>query len=91
MAAIVELSFKDNKYTLECKPNGKMDKICNNFCKQVGKEKEINLLSFIYDNKKINKNFTFIEQANRFDKEKNKIFILVFENEKLIKNKKRMK
>ena len=77
----IDFVYDEKTIIIECKSDDKMEEICKNLCKEI--KKDINSLTFIYDNQKIKNKFTFIEQANIFDKELNNMLILVFENDYL--------
>ena len=77
MAQVV-FSFNGNDIIIQCNINEKMEEILKKFCIKVGKE--INSLYFIYSGNYLNNDeLTFEEIANKEDKERNKMNILVTE------------
>jgi len=59
--------------------NEKMKDICQKYVNKI--DKNINSLIFLYGGNQLNFNLNFIEQANRIDKERNVMKILVYKNE----------
>ena len=65
--------------TIQCSKNEKMKDICQKYVNKI--DKNINSLIFLYGGNQLNFNLNFIEQANRIDKERNVMKILVYKNE----------
>ena len=77
MASIVTFIFHNKKVDIQCLSSHLMKTICENFAK---KEKlDINKLCFLYKDKQIVQDFSFFQQANDFDKKRNKMEIKVNE------------
>ena len=65
--------------TIQCSKNEKMKDICQKYVNKI--DKNINSLIFLYGGNQLNFNLNFTEQANRIDKERNLMKILVYKNE----------
>ena len=62
-----------------------MKDICQKYVNKINKD--INSLKFLYEEKQLNFNLSFNEQANIVEKERNEIKVLVYKNEiKILKN-----
>jgi hypothetical protein len=75
--AQVLFNFNGNDIIIQCGKNEKMEEILKKYSTKVGKE--INSLYFIYSGNYLNDELTFEEIANKEDKERNKMNILVTE------------
>ena len=78
--ASVIFSLNGFNLTIPCSKEDKMRDICINYTKKI--EKNINSLIFLYEENKINFDLTFENQVNLIDKNKMKMKILVYQNEK---------
>jgi hypothetical protein len=81
--AEVEFNYKESKIIIQCKENEIMKNICQSFIEQVNEDK--NNIYFSYDGNvgsEFDENLSFEQMINSEDKERNKISILVFRNEK---------
>ena len=70
--------FNTKEITIQCTNEELMKDICQKFANKV--KIDVNNLLFIYNGNQINKELTFEEQANSFDKIRNQINVLVSEN-----------
>ena len=75
----VIFSFEKIDTTMSCSKNDLMKDICEKFSNFIGKD--MNSLRFEYNEKQINFNLSFEEQANEIDKEKNEMKIFVYNDE----------
>ena len=75
MAEVI-LNYEGDIRTMMCKINDKMEDIISKYLLSI-KENENNNLYFLYNGTKINKELTFIEQANELDKNRKKMNIIV--------------
>ena len=76
--ANTEFIYNAKKTIIQCNPNDLLEDIIKKFCLKVTKNMED--IYFLYGGQNIDKKKTFIEQASDEDKKRNKISILVFEN-----------
>ena len=80
--AEVEFNYKGSKIIIQCKENEIMKNICHSFIEKVKEDK--NNIYFSYNGNagsKFDENLTFEKMINSEDKKRNKMNILVFENE----------
>ncbi len=77
MAINVEFNFNGNKTNIQCSKTHKMEDICKKFTTKM--QKDINTLYFLYNGTKLNLSLLLDEVANKNDKERNKMNILVQE------------
>ena len=75
----VNFVFGGIEIIIQCKKDEKMKDICQRYVNKI--EKNINSLIFLYGGKQLNFNLSFNEQANRIDKERNEMKVLVYKNE----------
>ena len=75
----VTFVFSGIEVIIQCKKDEKMKDICQRYVNKI--EKNINSLIFLYGGKQLNFNLSFNEQANRIDKERNEMKVLVYKNE----------
>ena len=75
----VIFSFEKIDTTMSCSKNDLMKDICEKFSNFIGKD--MNSLRFEYNEKQINFNLSFEEQANEIDKEKNEMKLFVYNDE----------
>ena len=75
----VIFSFEKIDTTMSCSKDELMKNICEKFSNFIGKD--MNSLRFEYNEKQINFNLSFEEQANEIDKEKNEMKIFVYNDE----------
>ena len=73
----VIFSYKGIDNVIQCNIHDLMKDIINKFIQKISK----NDLYFIYNGENINKELSFIQHANEFDKKRNKMKILVYDNE----------
>lgn len=78
MAKVV-FSFRGTEITIQCIKNDRMKDICNRLAAKMNMN--MNSLLFLYGGNKINYEFTFIEQANSIDNNRNQMNILVYQKE----------
>ena len=82
--AQVEFQYNGTNTIIQCQENQKMSEICTNFVTKAHiNENEIN---YFYDGKggaEFNKNLTFNQMANSFDKTRKMMSILVIDNENI--------
>ena len=82
--AQVEFQYNGNMTIIQCQEEQKMEDICNNYLNKINlKENEI---YYFYDGKggaQFNKNLTFNQMANSFDKTRKMMSILVIDNENI--------
>ena len=71
----VIFNYKGVQNIIQCQPDSKMEDICNKYAIKISKD--ISEVAFLYNGNQLKQDLTFIEQANRIDKERNKISILV--------------
>ena len=76
MAEVI-FSYKGIDNTIQCNIHDLMKDIINKFIQKISK----NDLYYIYNGENINKELSFIQQANEFDKDRKKMNILVYDNE----------
>ena len=82
----VEFNYNGIKTIIQCKSNEKMKNICQNFANKIQINK--NEIYFSYDGKagiQFNEELTFEEMINKKDKKRNKMSILVLQNENIYK------
>ena len=77
--ANVDFSYNGTEISIQCTKEDTMKDICNKFATKV--DKNINSLLFIYNGNKINYDLTYKKQANSIDNNRNKMNILVYQNE----------
>ena len=65
------------KFTFKCNPFEEMKSMCQNFAKKI--DKDITQLSFIYNGREFNQNFSFIELATIEDERNKNMLISVFD------------
>ena len=82
--AKVEFAYKGNVITISCSENDKMEEICKKYTTKVSID--INNVCFLYSGNKINLQLTFEQAANRIDKERKIMSVLVNEINTEIKN-----
>ena len=73
----VVFNFKGVLNIIQCQPDSKMKDICNKYAIKISKD--ISEIVFLYNGNQLKEDLTFIEQANKMDKERNKMTILVTE------------
>ena len=83
--AKVEFDFEGRKIDIQCNPEEKMDDIIKRFVSKEGKTKED--FYFLYGGTVIDENLPFQKAANKLDKERNKMSILVNLNNNKIQDK----
>ena len=71
-------NFKGVQNIIQCQHDSKLKDICNNYATKI-KHKNLTGIVFLYNGNQIKGDLSFIEQANQFDKERNKMTILVSE------------
>ena len=74
----VIFNYKGEQTIIQCQQNSKMKDICQNYSVKISKD--ISNLVFLYNGTQLKEDLNFIELANKFDKERNKMAILVTEN-----------
>ena len=74
MAKVI-FTYNGYETIIQCLKEDKMRDICNKYASKINLN--INSLLFIYGGNQINLEFTFEDQANSFDKERNQMNILV--------------
>ena len=86
----VIFNYEGNNTTVLCQENEKMTEICKRFGNKT--QIDINNLYFLYNGKIINIELRYDEIANRFDKERKEISILVLDinNTEVLDNKKKL-
>ena len=77
--AKVAFSFSGTEITIQCLKNDRMKDIFNRFATKINMN--MNSFLFLYGGNKINYGFTFIEQANSIDNNRNQMNILVYQKE----------
>ena len=82
--ASISFLYNGIETIIQCTTNETMENICNKFSNKIALN--INNLQFLYGGQKIDFNFKFYEQANSLDKERNKMNILVYDNNNINKN-----
>ena len=83
MAAVIFI-FNGKKTSILCKKDDKMKVICCNFASRIGIN--INSLYFYYEEKPLNFELTFNEQANLIDINRNGMNIFALDNKKLFQS-----
>jgi len=86
MAKVI-FDYESLQINIKCNVNDKMKDIINKFLIKI-ENKEQNILYYLYNGTRINEELTFNEQANEYDKNRNKMNILVTNNENKSENKK---
>ena len=76
----VIFNYEGNNTIIQCNINDKMKDIINKFLKKIENNENNNNLFFIYDANIINYELTFIQLANKLDKKRNKMNIIVKSN-----------
>ena len=88
----VEFQYNGNITIIQCQQEQKMSEICNNFMNKSNiNDKEI---YYFYDGQGgnlFNKNLSFNQIANSFDKNRKKMSVLVYDNDKINKNNSKIK
>ena len=88
----VEFQYNGNITIIQCQQEQKMSEICNNFINKSNiNDKEI---YYFYDGQGgnlFNKNLSFNQIANSFDKNRKKMSVLVYDNDKINKNNSKIK
>ena len=88
----VEFQYNGNITVIQCQEEQKMSEICDNFInKSKINDKEI---YYFYDGQggtQFNKNLTFNQIANSFDKSRKKMSVLVYDNDTINKNNSKIK
>ena len=85
----VIFNYEGNNTTILCQENEKMTEICKKFGNKI--QIDINDLYFLYNGKIINIELRYDEIANRFDKERKEVSILVInKNTVVLDNKKKL-
>ena len=88
----VEFQYNGNITIIQCQEEQKMSEICNNFInKSKINDKEI---YYFYDGQggtQFNKNLSFNQIANSFDKNRKKMSVLVYDNDNINKNNSKIK
>jgi len=74
----VEFDYEGRKLIIQCNPEEKMEDILNRFVSKEGKNKEE--FYFMYGGSIVKEELTFEKTANKLDKERNKMSILVNRN-----------
>ena len=79
-------NFKGVQTIIQCQDDSRLKDICNNYFENI-MHKKMTEITFLYNGNQIKEDLTFIQQANKFDKERKKMEILVKEinNERKIK------
>ena len=75
----VDFSYNDHNYFVQCNYKDKMEEIINKFLEKSQKEKKN--IFFLYNGQIINQELTFDQCANRLDKSRNYMNILVIESQ----------
>ena len=90
--AQVEFQYNGNMTIIQCQEDQRMEDICNAFINKVNIKE--NKIYYFYDGKggsQFNKNLTFNEMANSFDKTRKIMSVLVIDNENINENKIKIK
>ena len=77
--ANIIFNFEGIDVTIQCSKNEKMKDICQKYVKRI--DKNINSFIFLYGGNQLNFNSNFNQQANKLDKERNIMEILVYKND----------
>lgn len=80
----VEFDYEGRKLIIQCNPEEKMEDILNRFVSKEGKNKEE--FYFMYGGSIVKEELTFENTANKLDKERNKMSILVNRNTEIDTN-----
>ena len=90
--AEVTFNYESLPIKVQCNVNDKMKDIINRFLVKI-KKKDLNTLYYLYNGSRINEELAFNEQANDYDKNRNKMNIVVTndvenksENKKIVSN-----
>ena len=75
----VIFEFEGREVIIQCKKDEKMKDICQRYVNKI--DRNINSLIFLYGGKQLNFNLNFNEQANKIDKERNIMKVLILRNE----------
>ena len=75
--AKVEFKYNNTITIIQCNENSIMKDICKSFASKVSVE--IDKIYFIYSSSKLNKELTFSQCANQYDKQRKKMTVLVYE------------
>ena len=75
--AKVEFKYNNTITIIQCNENSIMKDICKSFASKVSVE--IDTIYFIYSSSKLNKELTFSQCANQYDKQRKKMSVLVYE------------
>ena len=68
----VIFNYKGEQTIIQCQQNSKMKDICQNYSVKISKD--ISNLVFLYNGTQLKEDLNFIELANKFDKERNKMW-----------------
>ena len=68
----VIFNYKGEQTIIQCQQNSKMKDICQNYSVKISKD--ISNLVFLYNRTQLKEDLNFIELANKFDKERNKMW-----------------
>ena len=71
-------TFDDADLIIQCKTDDKMRDICQNFSTK--SNKDMNSFSFLYEGNPVNFELSFNSQANKIDRDKREMKILVYNN-----------
>ena len=78
--AEVTFDYESLQIKIQCNVNDKMKDIINKFLIKI-ENKDQNILYYLYNGSRIKEELTFNEQANDYDKNRNKMNILVTNDE----------
>ena len=77
--ASVIFNYKGTDIKIQCSKEEKVENICQKFATKI--RKNANSFIFLYGGSNLNVQLSFKEQANRIDKERNEMKVLVYKNE----------
>jgi len=77
----VEFNYQNINLKIQSNENDLMNDICKRFALKC--DLDLNSLTFLYNGKTMNKELTFINQANSIDKERKKMSLLVIKNDSM--------
>jgi len=83
MAEVV-FDYEGGKTFIQCQVNDKMKNIIDSFLTKKNETDNNNLLYYLYNGTNINKQLTFYEQANEFDKVRKKMNIIVNKTDEIV-------
>ena len=75
----VEFTYNDDKYFVQCKSEEKMKDIISKFMNKINKDR--NNIVFLYNGQMINEELAFKQCANRLDRSRNYINVVVIEGQ----------